>query len=154
MPYFKDKAGAIHFLQDAGFAHLLPSGSKAITDAEAATLLKPTVAQLKAAQSLMMRNAYEAACLLPVSAGGHDWNGGFDSALKLDAAKRLTESAGRTTVVFFDIDNVGHVLTIAEALAVVQAVGADFQTKLARKQARLVSIEQAADEAAVQAIVW
>lgn len=35
MPYFKDKTGALHFLDDASFAHLLPEGSVEITDVEA-----------------------------------------------------------------------------------------------------------------------
>lgn len=50
MPYFKDKTGALHFLDDAAFEHLLPEGSEEITDAEAAALQKPTVAQAKAAK--------------------------------------------------------------------------------------------------------
>lgn len=50
MPFFKDKTGAIHFLDDASFAHLLPEGSVEITDAEAAALQKPTIDQAKAAK--------------------------------------------------------------------------------------------------------
>lgn len=47
MPYFKDQTGALHFLGDASFAHLLPEGSVEITDADAAELQKPTVNQAK-----------------------------------------------------------------------------------------------------------
>lgn len=47
MPYFKDKTGALHFLDDASFAHLLPDGCVEITDAEAAALKMPTVDQTK-----------------------------------------------------------------------------------------------------------
>jgi len=35
MPYFKDKNGGVHFLEDVSFAHLLPEGNVEITDAEA-----------------------------------------------------------------------------------------------------------------------
>ena len=49
MPYFKDKTNALHFLDDVGFAHLLPEGSVEITQAEADALRAPTVAQAKAA---------------------------------------------------------------------------------------------------------
>ena len=41
MPYFKDKTNAVHFLDAASFAYLLPDGSVEITDAEAAKL-QPT----------------------------------------------------------------------------------------------------------------
>lgn len=41
MPYFKDKAGGLHFLGDAAFAHLLPSGSVEITDEEADAIANP-----------------------------------------------------------------------------------------------------------------
>lgn len=50
MPHFKDKTGALHFLDDASFAHILPDGSVEITDAEAAAMQKTTVAQAKAAK--------------------------------------------------------------------------------------------------------
>lgn len=45
MPYFKDKTGGLHFLDDANFAHLLPENCVEITDEEAAAIQKPTRAQ-------------------------------------------------------------------------------------------------------------
>jgi len=50
MPFFKDKTGALHFLDDVRFAHLLPEGSSEVTDAEAASLQKPTADQAKSAK--------------------------------------------------------------------------------------------------------
>lgn len=50
MPYFKDKTNALHFLDDAAFAHLLPEGIVEITDAEADALRAPTLAEIKAHQ--------------------------------------------------------------------------------------------------------
>lgn len=50
MPFFKDKTGELHFLDDASFTHLLPDGCIEITDAEAAALQKPTIDQAKAAK--------------------------------------------------------------------------------------------------------
>lgn len=47
MPYFKDKTGGLHFLDDAAFAHLLPEGCIEITDSEASELQKPTASQEK-----------------------------------------------------------------------------------------------------------
>ena len=44
MPYFKDKTGGVHFLDDAAFKHLLPQGCIEITDAEAEILQTPPLA--------------------------------------------------------------------------------------------------------------
>ena len=41
MPYFKDKTGGVHFLDDANFKHMLPQGCVEITDAEAEILQAP-----------------------------------------------------------------------------------------------------------------
>ena len=38
MPYYKDTENKLHWLDDASFAHYLPSGSVEITDAEAEEL--------------------------------------------------------------------------------------------------------------------
>ena len=48
MPYFKDKSGGLHFLDDAAFAYLLPEDSVEITDAEAAQIQAPTIEQSEA----------------------------------------------------------------------------------------------------------
>jgi hypothetical protein len=49
MPNYKDPQNRVHYLDDAAFAHLLPSGCVQITDAEAADLTKPTPEQIAAA---------------------------------------------------------------------------------------------------------
>lgn len=41
MPYFKDTENKLHFLDDASFVNLLPSGSVQITDEEYAQLTAP-----------------------------------------------------------------------------------------------------------------
>lgn len=49
MPHFKDTTNKLHFIDDATFAHLLPSGSVQITDEEAESLrpvLMTTVPQI------------------------------------------------------------------------------------------------------------
>lgn len=71
---------------------------------------------------------------------GITWNGGFQSAIRLDAAKRLAETAGQTTVTFYDVDNIGHSLSIADATSVVMQVAEAFQTKYAAKQAALSAL--------------
>jgi hypothetical protein len=43
MPYFKDTVGGLHFLDDAAYTHLLPTGCVAITDAQADAIQNPTI---------------------------------------------------------------------------------------------------------------
>lgn len=82
------------------------------------------------------------------------WNGGFESAIKLDAAKRLSEAAGSDTVVFFDSKNEAHTLSIAEASSVVLLVASTYQTLLAQKQELLNRIALANSVELVDAAVW
>ena len=78
-----------------------------------------------------------------ITVDGVDWHSGYESGMRLDAARRLAMEAGLTEVNFSDINNVYHTLTIPQATAVVLAVGADFQTKFAQKQAWMVAIANA-----------
>lgn len=82
------------------------------------------------------------------------WNGGFDSAMKLDAAKRLAETIGSPTVTFFDVDNQAHMLSIADATDVVLAVSNVFQAALAQKQNLYDEINDATTVAQLDAAEW
>lgn len=104
-----------------------------------------------------IRTAFNTAAILPVTDANSDvWSGGFDSALKMDAAKRMAEMAGFTQVSLFDAANVERVLTIEAASVVVLTVGADYQTKFAQKQALMAAVDALPNTAAqsdVDAIV-
>ena len=63
----------------------------------------------------------------------------------------MAETAGLTTVTLHDISNASHELTIAEAKQVALAIGLDYQTKLAAKQARMRDVD-AVDLGAADAI--
>jgi hypothetical protein len=133
-------------------------GKRIIADAAgypvAADPAPPTLEGARATQSDAIRQGYEAACETPVTALGVAWNGGFDSAIKLDAAMRLAQAAGAHDVTFFDLANAGHTLGFEDALSVVVAVAADFQLKLARKQALMAAIAGAATVEDVHAVAW
>lgn len=63
MPYFKDKTNAVHFLDDAVFAYLLPGGCVEITDAEAEQLQAPpppTVAEIIATYTAAIQDRLDA----------------------------------------------------------------------------------------------
>lgn len=93
-------------------------------------------------------------CLNSVVVDTISYHGGIDSAYRLDGALRLTEKASLTEVSFTDVNNVAHVLTIAQANVIILAVGQDYQTKFMNKQQKMVDIESAADEVAVNLIQY
>lgn len=114
--------------------------------------------RLAARQQAVIRSAFEAAVLTPVMDGsGLLWNGGYDSALKLDAALRMAERLGRVEVAFYDFENHEHILPVAAALEVVLTVAAAYQQIYSRKQTRFGQIESAllaADRPGLVAISW
>lgn len=101
-----------------------------------------------------IRILFESEANANIPAIGTSWQGGIDSALKLDAAKRLAEAVGATTVEFFDAADIGHDLDMADATAVTIAVGVAYQTALAKKKAAFRAIEAATSQADIDAITW
>lgn len=101
------------------------------------------LAQAKETKRNQIRNAFNAQAELPVVVGTVSYHGGFDSASKLDAAKRMVEASGGLKVTFFDTTNLPHVLTLLEAATVILTIGADYQTKFATKQAKMAQVENA-----------
>ena len=58
MPHYKDQTGALHFLDDAAFAYLLPEGCVEISDDEAESLrVVPPAEQLTTEQITALRAA-------------------------------------------------------------------------------------------------
>lgn len=110
--------------------------------------------------------AFQAAELLPVTIGGHNFKGGFESGLALDAARRMmiehaatNPLAGITTVDFFDI--YGSTVTLPlfseteiDALDVCLTVG-HAATLNSFKCAQLIAAARAATTIeAINAIHW
>ena len=128
--------------------------SKAFVEGSVVDFSTPfNLANARTAKKGEVRAAFSVAASLPVSAAGFDWSGGFDSALKMDAAKRMAELAGLPSITLFDANNVEHVMTIAAAEAVILTVGADYQAKFATKQALMVAVDAATDEAELSSVV-
>jgi len=90
----------------------------------------------------------------PVLVSSINYNGGFDSALKLDGAKRLAELAGLNSVVFFDISDEPHTLTIPEANNVILAVSAKYQIDFTKLQEKKVLVESKIKVSTVKAVSW
>jgi len=153
MPYYKDQSSRVHYLDDEANIDLLPSGSVAITNEEADALRAPKFSEAQEAKRIEIRSAY-AATGSAVVANGVTWDGGFDSAIKLDAAKRLAEAAGASDVTFFDAANAPHVLDFATAQSVIIGVASAFQAALATKQALMRAINDAQTESDLYLVEW
>jgi hypothetical protein len=143
-------------------AILLPSGQSVMPGwSYSGGSFAPPVAllsldQVKVLKRADIRKAFEAASNANVTVDGVVYQGGYEKAMRLDAAKRLAELAGQATTTFYDLANVGHALTIAQATAVVLSLSLAFQTEFARKQAAMVAIDDPATDSvgAVNAIVY
>lgn len=101
-----------------------------------------------------IRTAFEAVENSPVEVNTVFWNGGYESAQKLDGAKRMAEMLSQTSVTFYDVDNIGHTLTILEAEVIITTIGMDYQTKFTNKQTKMVAIDNATTLEELDGIVW
>lgn len=101
-----------------------------------------------------IRSAFKGESEAPVLYNGISWHGGYDSGIKLDAAKRLAGIAGQESVRFYDTKNVGHDFVLSEATAVVVAVSAAYQVAFSKKQALMVQIDNATTDNDLECIVW
>lgn len=139
---FYDTNGEIHTIDSIGVEPLV------------GWTTEPSLAYLAFEKRNEIKSAYQAALVSTVTVAGIEYQGGYESVTRLDSAKRLAELAGLTTVTFFDINNVGHALTIAEAEAVIIAVGNQVQSLFSQKQSKMVNIDAATDAIALDAIIW
>ena len=85
---------------------------------------------------------------------GVQYQGGYDSAIKLDSAKRLSESAGAVGVVFYDAQNNPHELLLKDANDIVVAIAGKYQKDFGKYQALKVAIKYAETIEQVELIEW
>ena len=97
---------------------------------------------------------YNEVSIEPVPVNTIIYNGGYDSALKLDGAKRMAEMAGLTEVTFYDIDNKPNILSIDNANTIILTIGAKYQNDFKHLQNLKVLIESKLKVSTVEAIVW
>lgn len=86
--------------------------------------------------------------------GDVEYQGGYDSAIKLDSAKRLSESAGLETVVFYDAENAGHELSLTDANIIVLQIAGKYQKDFGKYQTLKVDIAKATTVNEVEIIKW
>ena len=101
-----------------------------------------------------IKQAFATEELQPVESLTIQWNGGYDSALKMDGAKRMAEMMTLNSVEFYDVNNIGHDLSIPDAETVITGVGAVYQTLFQKKQSLFRQIDSATTVAEVELVVW
>lgn len=114
----------------------------------------PSFADAQEAKRTTIRERYALEAMANVEVAGLVWDGGFDSAIKLDAAKRLAEAAGASDVTFFDADNDPHLLDFATAQTIVISVASAFQVALATKQALMRAVSDAQTDSDLDQVEW
>lgn len=110
------------------------------------------LANAKETKRNVIREEFEINSNVPVVVNQISYHGGFDSAIKLDAAKRLSEAAGAIEVTFYDVGNTGHILSLVDAQNVITVIGAKYQNDFGVKQARMVAVENALDISQVEVV--
>lgn len=86
--------------------------------------------------------------------GDVEYQGGYDSAIKLDSAKRLSESAGLETVTFYDAENIGHELSLTDANIIVLQIAGKYQKDFGKYQSLKADITKATTVNEVEIIKW
>lgn len=143
MKYYKQNNEVYAYELDGSQDHLI--GDKvAMTVAEIELHINPpiTLEQAKEAKRNAIRSEFEATSNAPVVVATVSYYGGFDSAIKLDAVKRLSEALGATEVTFYDVANTGHTLSLVDAQNVITAIAGKYQMDFATKQARMVAVDE------------
>lgn len=99
------------------------------------------IASEKLKKKSEIRNAFKVESKQPVTVNSIVWNGGYNAAVKKDAAKRMAELAGKTAVILYDISNNPHKLSLLDAEAVILQIGIRYQALLAEKQSLMVQVD-------------
>jgi hypothetical protein len=118
------------------------------------TLTETGLSERKLEKKAEIKSAFESHENDPVEALSVQWNGGYESAMKLDAAKRMSELTALTVVTFFDLDNQAHSLSIDDATIVILTVGNAYQMLFQKKQSLYQQIDNANDATTLDAITW
>lgn len=149
-----DHRGTTFYKKSDGSKVTLPLGMAPDATISATLPASIVLKNAKLTKQDEVRNAFLLDISAPVAVASVSYHAGIDSGIKLDGAVRLAVKAGQTSVVFTDINNQPNTLTIAQADAVVIAVGTDYQSKFLRKQQAMVSIANASDLTSVNAITY
>jgi hypothetical protein len=82
------------------------------------------------------------------------FNGSLNSSLRVDGAYRMAVRLSEADVIITDIDNIGYVFSTTNADTIAQQIAIAFRTQFLKKQGKMVDIDAAVDQAALDLITW
>jgi len=129
-------------------------GLSPISDKDLIILRQPNLEDVRISKKDELTNAFILESLKNIEINNIFYNGGFDSAIKLDAEKRLKESTGLTEVIFYGIDNNPNKISIEDATTVIKTIANKFQDDLAKYQGLKVQLSSAKDIDTIEALGW
>lgn len=160
MPYFKDPSNALHFLSTEDVANggggFLPAGCVSITDAEAAVIQAPTLAQAKASKLVSLMVSRDAASSANITVQGKT----FSAAPEIQTGiKRLADRMrrGKPTTLQAILDVAGNpVSPVPQALldGIEDAIAANTEAAWNNYGAKVAQVNAAATVAQVNSVTW
>lgn len=114
----------------------------------------PSLAQAQTTQLSLMDSSYNSANQTPIAYNGTTFQADNGSTVLMSQTIQMMTSNNVASVTWWDINNVGQTLTLAQLVGLGAAIFARGQTLFAHKQTQKAAIRAATTVAQVQAIVW
>lgn len=123
-----------------------------LTETEFQNKMAPNLADAKIIKLIEIQVAFSEAELLPVTAQGLQWNGGYINGARYKAAYDLSVLAELPTVSFKDTASTKHDLLLADAKNVLIAIGSDYLNKDIAQDDMKDAVNAATSQSALDAI--
>ena len=105
--------------------------------------IEQVLAKAKKIRINLLKSLFELEVSKPVDMGGNLFTGGFESAIRIDSAKRFSELKGKSgNITVYDINNRPVSLNPLEMKTLVLLLGDTYMSLLSVKQSILVNMEQ------------
>jgi len=156
--FYIDKNGIKHIIQfDSTFQELKCNfDNELINDNDSWRVKTPKdyLQNYKQQKKAEIKQAFLKASVEPVTINNILWNGGFDSAIKINGAIQLAQTTNASDVTIYDYNNQSNQLTIDDAQNLAIEIGKKYQSDLAKKQTLYAQIENATTKDDIDKIVW
>ena len=114
----------------------------------------PTLDDVKARQKTLIKAEFEKHENDPVTYNNITWNGGENSAFKINGAVQLAQKTSATQVTLWDSNNNTHVLSLGDAEKVAVAIALAYEEKIVKKHELYAQVDKATTVDEVKKITW
>lgn len=154
MKYFKNENNEVFAYDNKQIKQGYGKNLTPITEEEKNQLLLPSLIDAKNQKKQELQTKFNQVSVEPVTINDISYYGGYESAQKLDAKRRLIVESGDTEVKYFDTDRVYHRHTLQEALNVCVAIAMKYEADLEHYNNKLKEVDSKLKVSTVQAITW